>query len=96
MSKRITWRCFHCGEVFRSRVRAELHFGWTANATPACKVSAKDMREMEVLLKQYREEDTALHRELARLRSEQFQALRRAEELGYSRGLQDGRTLAPA
>lgn len=27
MSKRKTWRCFHCDEVFRSRKSAWLHFG---------------------------------------------------------------------
>ena len=26
-SKRKTWRCFHCDEVFRSRKAARLHFG---------------------------------------------------------------------
>ena len=38
MSKRKTWRCFFCNEVFRSRRSAWLHFGEQSCASdlPAC------------------------------------------------------------
>ena len=34
-----TWRCFHCGDVFRSRKQARLHFGtdeYEEKQPPAC------------------------------------------------------------
>lgn len=91
--KRKIWRCFHCDEVFRGALRASLHFGNYQNATPACQIDAAHLRELEKQLARYREEDTDLHRQIHRLQSEHGAALRRAEESGYAKGLQDGRNL---
>ena len=91
--KRKTWRCFHCDEVFRGVIKASLHFGDYQNATPACQIDIVRVRETEALLARYREEDTDLHRRIARMETEHGIALRRAEEAGYAKGLQDGRNL---
>lgn len=94
--KRKTWRCFHCDEVFRSASKAREHFGPTECTPAACQVSPEQLRDLEKQLSSYRNEDTDLHREIARLESKLFEATRRAEEAGYSKGLRDGRTLMPA
>jgi flagellar biosynthesis/type III secretory pathway protein FliH len=88
--KRKTWRCFHCDEVFRGSLRAALHFGSTQDATPACKVNAVIFRKLELELAKYRAEDTQLHRQIASMEGTHQQALMRAEESGYAKGLQDG------
>lgn len=85
------WRCFHCDEVFIYRDQALLHFGASCDRPVACQVDAARLRELENQLRRYREEDTDLHRKIARLECEAHQAVRRAEELGYSKGLADGR-----
>jgi hypothetical protein len=87
------WRCFHCNELFRSRVDAALHFGPQPDSTPVCKLDAASVRLMEAELARYREEDTDLHRRIAELEGAHQAALRRAEESGYSKGLADGRQL---
>jgi hypothetical protein len=88
-----TWRCFHCDEVFRGRVRAELHFGSTQNAVPLCQISAENVRAMEAELALHRTEDTELHRQISNMQAGHADALRRAEESGYAKGLQDARHL---
>jgi hypothetical protein len=93
MTKRKTWRCFHCGEVFRSKVRAELHFGTYRDATPLCQFDQAAFRAMEAVIAKYRGEDTDLHRQIRSMECEHATALRRAEESGYSKGLNDGRSL---
>lgn len=35
-----SWRCFHCGEVFRTEEGARLHFGELPGATPVCAYEA--------------------------------------------------------
>jgi hypothetical protein len=88
-----SWRCFHCDEVFHCPSAAAEHFGPTQDVKPACQVDVARVREVEEELARYREEDGPLHRELANQRAEHTQALRRAEEAGYSKGLRDGREL---
>ena len=83
------WRCFHCDEVFTDSVTAALHFGTHESQSPACTVDADELRKLEWQLARYREEDTDLHRQLAALELAQQQALQRAEEDGYARGLKD-------
>lgn len=95
-SKTKTWRCFHCDQVFRSKVCAELHFGDYKSATPLCQFSQRDFRAMEATLNRYRQEDTDLHRQLRELESKHAAALQRAEESGYDKGLQDGCRLIKA
>lgn len=87
------WVCFHCGEHFPGNLggqkAARLHFGASIYDEPKCQISAHRLRYMEVELRRYREEDTDLHREIARLKCEHATALRREEEKGYERGLRD-------
>jgi flagellar biosynthesis/type III secretory pathway protein FliH len=49
----------------------------------------KALRKNEVEMERYREEDTDLHREIARMGAEHQAALQRAEEAGYAKGLRD-------
>lgn len=44
-------------------------------------------------LERYRWEDTDLHRQIHSIQAEHSAALRRAEEIGYDRGLRDGMKL---
>ena len=89
------WVCFHCGEHFPGTMAgyqdARRHFGVSIYDEPKCQISARKLRLMENDLRRYREEDTDLHREIARLRSDHATALRREEEKGYAKGLHDAR-----
>lgn len=85
-----TWRCFHCDEVFTTVDDATNHFGPAIYSDPACAIDAHRLRELEAELARYRQEDTDLHRELHCKDSERAQAVIRAEEVGYRRGLIDG------
>lgn len=95
----IVWRCFHCGAEFTGQERqaAAVHFGTTIDAEPACKIAATEgglirtLRDMHGELRRYQEEDSDLHREIARVTYECARAVQNAEELGYARGLRDGR-----
>ena len=83
------WRCFHCDQVFADRDEAMVHFGGSEIQTPACKINAVAYRDMERLVAVYMDEDTELHREVARLEARLAAETRRAEETGYARGLAD-------
>lgn len=87
------WTCFHCGETFPGDLagsrKAREHFGPTPDRDPSCTISARKLRLLEDQLARYRSEDTDLHREIARLRSDHAAALRAEEEKGYARGLRD-------
>lgn len=89
------WVCFHCGEHFPGNMggayAARLHFGATIYDEPKCQISAYKLRAMEAQLRSYRNEDTPLHREIASLQADHAVALRRAEEQGYARGLDDAK-----
>jgi hypothetical protein len=85
------WTCFHCGETFHGQQAARLHFGASVNDEPKCQISANRLRAMEAELRRYRDEDTDLHREIGRIQSDHAIALRREEEKGYARGLEDAK-----
>jgi hypothetical protein len=85
------WTCFHCGETFLGQQAARLHFGASIEDEPKCQISAHRLRAMEAELNRYRDEDTDLHREIARMQSDHAIALRREEEKGYARGLEDAK-----
>jgi hypothetical protein len=85
------WRCFHCDEVFTTVVDAAFHFGYADLEKPACLVDAVELRNLQMDLRRYREEDTDLHRALHAKDSEMQQAVLRAEEAGYARGLADAK-----
>lgn len=89
------WTCFHCGEHFITHTHAKLHFGIPhSGAQPACVIKAeqglvKYIRELEFRLGKAMEEDSDVLRDLALQRCEKANAVAVAEELGYSRGLQE-------
>lgn len=92
------WTCFHCGETFTHHIPARRHFGADIAAEPACRIKGENehglviaLRVAEAELDRYRDEDTDLHRHIARMASEHGQALRQEEEKGYARGLRDQR-----
>lgn len=89
-----SWRCFHCDEIFTDRKSAEEHFGASVVCAPMCQIFGITVRNMETELARYRGEDTDLHRQINHLQCEHTQALMRAEESGYAKGLRDGRALA--
>ncbi|MCW2764013.1 MAG: hypothetical protein JWR85_4214 [Marmoricola sp.] len=92
MADPVYWRCFYCNAEFTEKQEndARLHFGDRMHTIPVCKVDPGTYREMERLLERYREEDSDMHRLLHRRESDHQLALRREEEKGYARGLQDG------
>lgn len=94
------WRCFHCDEVFTDKEAAADHFGVQIDGLAddcACKLNAKDglilkmLREAQVDLRRYHEEDTALIREVYKLGGDHVTNARQQEELGYARGLRDAK-----
>ena len=93
-TKKKTWRCFHCDEVFTDPKEARTHFGAIQGDKAVCALSHDEIRHMEWCLRRYREEDTDLHRQIALMQCEHTQALMRAEESGYAKGLKDGREVA--
>lgn len=94
------WRCFHCDEVFTRVQDAAEHFGGTMGALAACQIKGHEhnllavIREQEAELAVHRIEDGHIMRAMASLQSEHAEALRRAEENGYSKGVRDMKALA--
>jgi hypothetical protein len=90
----IEWRCFHCDDVFTDPTAARNHFGLTGYDIPACKTTPSvdaELFRLRQLVDSYLKEDTELHRALAAKTSEMEAAVRRAEEVGYARGLEDAK-----
>jgi hypothetical protein len=92
----ISWRCFHCDEVFTTRVDAECHFGRWESDEPACKIKApgefallQALRNAHTQLWRYRNDDSDILRAMASMQADHAVALRREEEKGYARGLRD-------
>jgi len=83
------WRCFHCDEAFTDSDSAAVHFGTHEHQRPACLVDAAEYRRMEAKEARYAEEDADCHRAMHRQQTEHNQALQRAEEAGYAKGLRD-------
>lgn len=95
-----SWRCFHCDEVFTDRESAADHFGVQIDDcadTVACKLGAtkkllvKMLREAQEELRQYHQEDNAAFQRFYALGAEHSTSLRREEEKGYARGLEDAK-----
>lgn len=95
--KRECWTCFHCDETFTDKKLAAEHFGINEFNQPACilKVTAGErglltqLRAAENIISSYQSEDQTIMRQLAQQQSRHADALRVAEEAGYSRGLED-------
>lgn len=102
MANRKTWRCFHCDDVFTSKRKAAVHFGYDNNSTPACFIVGAAGSLIEILREAEKQVDDAwiaIHDEnldchkAMRAQSARYQsAITAAEELGYERGLRDART----
>lgn len=93
-----TWRCFHCDEVLRTQVDARNHFGSTEGAEPACLIKApgefallQALRNAEDELARYRREDSDVLRAMWSMQADHASALRREEEKGYTRGIEDAK-----
>lgn len=95
------WRCFHCDELFFSRKLAAEHFGANDYETPACRLASHEghlvtyIRKLEEELGRYRAEDSDVLRSIFSMEADHRQALIRAEEIGYGKGVRDG-LLMPA
>lgn len=97
MSKK-QWRCFFCDEVFTRLKDAAEHFGRDDACeadVPACKLSAAHghlvhyIRKLEDELRRYQTEDSDVMRAMYSLEADHRQALIRAEEAGYNKGVRD-------
>jgi hypothetical protein len=101
----VAWRCFHCGETFTDEVAARLHFGRDERSEAACLIKAgaemsllKALRDAEYqaddAIQRMHDESTDAAKAHHQQRCRHTQSLIAAEELGYERGLADGRNLA--
>jgi hypothetical protein len=96
------WRCFNCDEMFRSERCARLHFGADESDAAACQIKGSEHGLLEALRAAEQSardawhavhnECSDVHRAMYAASSRHSQALRAAEEVGYARGLADGRT----
>ena len=90
------WRCFHCDEVFISVKCAQTHFGYDHTKTAACQLRGFErplidyIRELEEKVDRHRVEDSDILRSIYALEADHRQALIRAEEAGYNKGVRDG------
>lgn len=92
------WRCFFCDEVFTGFKQAAEHFGVDDACEadiPACKLTAHEghlityIRKLEKELRRYMTEDSDVMRSIQTLEADHRQALIRAEEAGYNKGVRD-------
>ena len=97
--KRKSWRCFHCDTVFTNPKHAAEHFGLDESATPACRLSHSEghlityIRKLERELEAHRRDDSDILRAMHAREAEQREAVIRAEERGYNRGVQDAKKM---
>lgn len=85
------WRCFHCDLVLVDRHAAREHFGTSEVQTPGCAISIEHVRWLEAQHRRNVDEDTEVLRAIRGLAGEHEVLRRRAEELGYARGLEDAK-----
>jgi hypothetical protein len=99
------WVCFHCGEAFHDASAARDHFGRDDDAKPACQIKAGAEGS---LVRALREAEASAATAWALVHNESGdvmqayqgamarhgRAMQAAEELGYERGLADGRAEA--
>lgn len=99
------WRCFFCDEVFARFKDAAEHFGCDDACeadVPACKIASHEghlvtyIRKLEKELRRYMAEDSDVMRSIMALEAGHRQALIRAEEEGYARGVRDTMTMQSA
>jgi hypothetical protein len=89
------WRCFHCDELFISPRCAAEHFGSDESKTTGCQLKSHErhlvayIRDLEAQLDSYRADDSHVLRSIYSLEADHRQALIRAEEAGYDKGVRD-------
>ncbi len=102
--QRQQWTCFHCGDTFTDPHDARLHFGRDERSEAACIIKAgaegsllKALRDAEYqaddAIQRMHDESTDAAKAYHQQRCRHTQALIAAEELGYERGLTDGRLI---
>lgn len=102
MSLRKKWRCFHCDTVFTNPAHAAEHFGRGETSTPACKLTHSEghliayIRKLEAENHQHRLEDSDILRAMYAAEAEWREKVRRAEERGYDRGVQEAKRMFEA
>lgn len=92
-----TWRCFHCGDVFRNPRHAASHFGIDELQTPGCVAVLRHgeshlldrIRDMQERLHRYENDDSDIVRWANSKAADHAADLRAEEEKGYARGLRD-------
>lgn len=100
------WKCFHCGDEFTDERCARLHFGRDEMSVTACVIKAgaegsllRALRDAEEqaddAIQAVHSESTDAAKAYHSQRCRHTQALMAAEELGYERGLRDGRAYVP-
>ena len=98
--------CFHCGETFTTVGSARNHFGFDLSADPACRIKVGAERGLVMALRKSEQDCEELRRLLHDEASEAYrlyasqgtrhrEQLTTMEELGYERGLRDGRAEPP-
>lgn len=99
----LSWRCFHCDEVFTDADKARDHFGDGEGCDPempACKLNEleggilKLYREALAEIRSYQDETDLTSKYFYEMGCTHHQALIREEEKGYARGLRDGQNIS--
>lgn len=92
------WTCFHCGETFTTPGAARDHFGGNLLELAGCQIKAgeergllMELRRAQAELERYRADDSDADRLYWVIQADHQVALRREEEKGYARGLEDAR-----
>lgn len=85
------WRCFHCDELFADRQAANDHFGESEHDRPFCQMDANYIRWLLAQHRRNVDDDSEALRTVRSLASQHEELRRRAEELGYARGLADAK-----
>lgn len=94
------WRCFFCDEIFTTRGLAAEHFGTEVGCdypTPACQIKAHEghlvhyIRKLETEIGVWSSESHDMQKAIVALESSVADEVRRAEEKGYARGVEDMR-----
>lgn len=100
-AKPMTWRCFHCDEVFTDKHSAEIHFGRDMNRTPACKIKGSELGLVEAMRRAENDASEAWHvihaettdasKAYYAQNSRHQEQLRVIEQIGYDRGIDDAK-----
>lgn len=97
IEREMSWRCFHCGDVFVTSEAAAGHFGLDQLQEPGCVAVLRNgeshlldrILDLEKELAGYRAEDSDIIQWQRSKQSDHVQALTRAEEAGYAKGVAD-------